>query len=68
MQSKLQNLNLTYKCLLELNLYLFKKREINMSKILTITDTKRHFGNFLFYLFKKRKISEILIWQLEGNN
>jgi hypothetical protein len=53
MQSKLQNLNLTYKCLLELNLYLFKKREINMSKILATIDTKRHFGNFLFYLFKK---------------
>lgn len=36
MQSKLQNLNLTYKCLLELNLYLFKKREINIRNIVAL--------------------------------
>lgn len=43
MQSKLQNLNLTYKCLLELNLYLFKKREIINSKILRIELNKHYY-------------------------
>mgnify|MGYP003664236924 CR=1 FL=1 len=72
MQSKLQNLNLTYKCLLELNLYLFKKMRIKTGEILALKRVRVDIlpnqpdGNFevltnYYFLSKYTSLSSYLI-------